>query len=58
LEECFEARDGDFVWVPPYLVHLEMNASDQEPVRMVVARSTQETLVFNVPDPEGWAAPR
>ncbi len=49
-----EARAGDFVWVAPHAVHLEMNASDTEPVRMVVARSTQETLVFNLPTPEGW----
>ncbi len=49
-----EATTGDFVWVAPHAVHLEMNASDTEPVRMVVARSTQETLVFNLPTPEGW----
>lgn len=49
-----EAAAGDFVWVPPQAIHLEMNASDTEPVRMVVTRSTQETLVFNLPAPEGW----
>jgi uncharacterized RmlC-like cupin family protein len=43
------ARTGDFVWVPPHFVHIEANASQAEPVRMVVARSTQETLVFNLP---------
>ena len=43
------ARAGDFVWVPPHFVHIEANASQTEPVRMVVARSTQETLVFNLP---------
>jgi uncharacterized RmlC-like cupin family protein len=53
-----EAGPGDFVWVPPQAVHLEMNSSDTEPVRMVVARSTQETLVFNLPVPEGWLVPR
>ncbi len=45
------AQAGDFVWVPPQVVHVEENASESEPVRMVVARSTQETLVFNVPGP-------
>jgi uncharacterized RmlC-like cupin family protein len=49
-----DAGPGDFVWVPPHVVHIEMNTSVEEPVRMVVARSTQETLVFNVPTPEGW----
>ncbi len=42
------ARPGDFVWVPPQIAHIEENASQTEPVRMVVARSTQETLVFNL----------
>ena len=42
------ARPGDFVWVPPAVAHIEENASATEPVRMVVVRSTQETLVFNL----------
>jgi uncharacterized RmlC-like cupin family protein len=50
-----EAEAGDFVWVPPHVLHVEANVGS-EPVRMVVARSTQETLVFNVEMPEGWAA--
>lgn len=58
LERAHEARVGDFVWVPPHVVHVEMNASATEPVRMVVARSSQETLVFNVPAPGGWTPPR
>ena len=56
LEVAYEARAGDFVWVPPQTVHLEMNASESEPVRMVVARSTQETLVYNLATPSGWTA--
>lgn len=54
LTIAHDATPGDFVWVPPRIVHIEMNASDSEPVRMVVARSTQETLVFNLPTPPGW----
>ena len=57
LDQPHEARAGDFVWVPPHLVHVEMNLSDSEPVRMVVARSTQENLTFNLPTPEGWTPP-
>jgi hypothetical protein len=34
-----------------------MNASESEPVRMVVARSTQEALVYNLATPSGWTAP-
>ena len=50
--EAFENGDvaspGDFVWVPPRVPHIEENVSKEEPVRMVVVRSTQETLVFNL----------
>jgi uncharacterized RmlC-like cupin family protein len=58
LDEMRDAEPGDFVWVPPRLIHVEMNAVDDEPVRMVVARSTQETLVFNLPTPVGWSPKR
>ncbi|HEY3115974.1 MAG TPA: cupin domain-containing protein [Chloroflexota bacterium] len=58
LQDEEEAEEGDFVWVPPQLIHVEMNATEDQPVRMVVARSTQETLVFNLPTPEGWTPRR
>jgi uncharacterized RmlC-like cupin family protein len=54
LAEYYEAGEGDFIWVPPNLVHVEQNISRDNPVKMVVARSTQETLVFNLPNPAGW----
>jgi uncharacterized RmlC-like cupin family protein len=54
LDESQEAHAGDFVWVPPHMVHVEMNTSSSEPVRMVVARSTQASLTFNLPTPHGW----
>jgi uncharacterized RmlC-like cupin family protein len=54
LAEAHAAHAGDFVWVPPHMVHVEMNTSSSEPVRMVVARSTQDSLTFNLPTPEGW----
>jgi uncharacterized RmlC-like cupin family protein len=50
LDEVREARAGDFVFIPPHLVHWEQNASDTEPVEMVVARSTQEAIVVNIED--------
>src|SRR6266446_7548508 len=58
LDEPQEAHAGDFVWVPPHMVHVEMNTSSTEPVRMVVARSTQASLTFNLPTPDGWTPPR
>jgi uncharacterized RmlC-like cupin family protein len=49
-----DATAGDVVWVPPHVVHVEVNRDAAEPVRMIVARSTQETLVFNVDMPTDW----
>src|SRR3954452_23895860 len=41
LTDSSDAQAGDFIWVPPHLIHVEMNTSQTEPVKMVVARSTQ-----------------
>ena len=57
LDRVHDADPGDFVWVPPHEVHVELNRSSNEPVRMVVARSTSEAVVVNLPTPEGWSAP-
>ena len=57
LNEIQEAEPGDFVWVGPHEVHVELNRSDTEPVRMVVARSTQEGIVVNIDPPPGWTPP-
>jgi uncharacterized RmlC-like cupin family protein len=54
LADKHDAGPGDFIWVAPGALHIEMNAGQGEPVRMIVARSTQETLVFNVATPPGW----
>src|SRR5438132_9797956 len=32
LDQAHDAHAGDFVWVPPHMVHLEMNVSATEPV--------------------------
>jgi len=58
LDVRHSAEAGDVVWVPPHLVHVEANARHDEPVRMVVARSTQDTLVYAVDAPEGWTSVR
>lgn len=50
LDDVREARAGDFVFIPPHVVHWEQNASDTEPVEMIVARSTQEAVVVAVLD--------
>ena len=55
LEFVDDAGPGDFVFVPPYLPHQEMNAHNREPVEAVVVRSGQEPIVVNLeiesPDP-------
>ncbi len=48
LEHEAFANAGDFVFVPPYLVHQEINSSDEAPVDMIVARSSQDNIVVNV----------
>ena len=48
LEHLVEAGPGDFVFVPPFVVHQEINASGDEPVDMIVGRSSQENIVVNV----------
>ena len=53
LESVVEAETGDFIFVPPMLVHQEINASGDEPVEMIVSRSGQENIVVNVALPEG-----
>jgi uncharacterized RmlC-like cupin family protein len=42
------AGPGDVVWVPPHVPHIEENHDPGEAVRMIVVRSTQDTLVVNL----------
>ena len=53
LSEDHDAEAGDFVWVPPFALHQEVNRSHTEPVRIAVARSTQEAIVVNVAEGPG-----
>ena len=41
---------GDYVFIPPYLPHREENPSLNEPATVVIARSTQEAIVVNLPE--------
>jgi uncharacterized RmlC-like cupin family protein len=57
LEYVAEATAGDFIYVPPYVPHQEINASDDLELHCVLARSGQKGLVVNldieaVDDPE------
>jgi uncharacterized RmlC-like cupin family protein len=48
------ARAGDFIHVPAFLPHMEINPSVSEPFRWVVVRSTPTPIVVNLPD-DTWA---
>jgi uncharacterized RmlC-like cupin family protein len=44
-----ETEPGDFVWVPPDVPHREENPSPDLEAVVIVARSTQEAIVVNLP---------
>jgi uncharacterized RmlC-like cupin family protein len=48
LEFVDEAGPGDFIYVPPFVPHQEINALPTEPVEAVVVRSGQEPVVVNL----------
>jgi len=48
LEYTAEAGPGDFIFVPPFVPHQEMNASTDEPLECVIVRSDQEPVVVNL----------
>lgn len=54
LDETMDAEAGDFLWVPPNEIHVEVNRSPSQPLRMVVAR-TPEDIAVDVPAPDAAA---
>ena len=48
LEFTAEAGPGDFIYVPPYVPHQEINASADEALECVLVRSGQEPVVVNL----------
>jgi uncharacterized RmlC-like cupin family protein len=48
LEFTAEAGPGDFIYVPPYVPHQEINASEREPLECVLVRSDNEAVVVNL----------
>ncbi|MEQ8719561.1 MAG: cupin domain-containing protein [Acidimicrobiales bacterium] len=64
LEFVAEAEAGDFIFVPPYVPHQEINASADEVLECVLVRSDQEPVVVNLdiepvedPEPVRWVGP-
>ena len=48
LEFTAEAGPGDFIYVPPYVPHQEINASPGEKLECVLVRSDNEAVVVNL----------
>jgi uncharacterized RmlC-like cupin family protein len=64
LEYTAEAAPGDFIYIPPYVPHQEINALAQEPLECVVIRSDQTAIVVNLdiepvekPESVAWIDP-
>src|SRR5476651_1968051 len=48
LEFVAEAQAGDFIFVPPYVPHQEINALEDSPLECVLVRSDNESVVVNL----------
>jgi len=51
LEYCADAGPGDFIFVPPFVPHQEINARFDQALMCVVVRSDQEPVVVNLDIP-------
>jgi len=50
VEQVIDTGPGDFVYVPAWVPHREENPSTDEDAVVVLARSTPEEIVVNLPD--------
>ncbi len=64
LEFVAEAGPGDFIFIPPYVPHQEINASTADVLQCVLVRSGNEAIVVNLdiepvekPDTVLWLDP-
>lgn len=64
LEFYADAGPGDFIFVPPYVPHQEINACADEPLVCVLVRSNQQPVVVNLdikgietPEKISWVDP-
>jgi uncharacterized RmlC-like cupin family protein len=64
LEFTAEAGPGDFIYVPPFVPHQEINASQNEALECVLVRSDNEAIVVNLdiepvekPEQVAWIDP-
>jgi uncharacterized RmlC-like cupin family protein len=55
-EIVLQTVPGDYIYVPPWVPHREENPDPDQEALVVIARSTQEAIVINLPDLR-WAGP-
>jgi uncharacterized RmlC-like cupin family protein len=55
-ERRLRTSPGDYVYVPPWVPHREENPDPSEEAIVVIARTTQEAIVVNVPG-LSWTGP-
>jgi uncharacterized RmlC-like cupin family protein len=48
LEYVADAEQGDFIFVPPYVPHQEINRLSDAPLQCVLVRSDNESVVVNL----------
>lgn len=49
VEVRLRTKPGDYIFVPPHVPHVESNADSDEEAVVVLARTTQEAIVENLP---------
>lgn len=48
MEHEQEVEPGDFIYVPPFVPHQEINSSPDTPSQWVIVRNSQEPVVVNL----------
>ncbi len=56
VERRLRTSPGDYVYVPPWVPHREENPDADDEAVVVIARTTQEAIVVNLPDLT-WTGP-
>ena len=57
LQFVAEAGPGDFIYVPPFVPHQEINADPSAPLECVLVRSDNEAVVVNIADVDPVESP-
>jgi uncharacterized RmlC-like cupin family protein len=57
VERRLQTGPGHYIFVPPWVPHREENPDPEERAVVVIARTTQEAIVVNLPDLK-WTGPQ